>query len=149
VRRVQPLKIGFTGTQAGMTYAQRGTVGRLLLERMPLGEFHHGDCVGADAEAHDFALMAGASIHVHPCDITDKRAWKIAGVDWVGVVKPPLQRNRDIVRAVDIMVCAPRMFIEELRSGTWSAIRFARKQRVPLLIVWPDGSVTESPPLSG
>lgn len=140
------MKLGFTGTQHGMTYAQRGAVGRAILERMPVAEFHHGDCIGADAEVHDFALMAGASIHIHPCDITDKRAWKIAGADWVGVVKPPLARNRDIVRACDLLIAAPRMFIEELRSGTWSTIRFARKARVPLLIVWPDGTSTLSPP---
>lgn len=130
-------RIGFTGTQAGMTKAQATCVMREILARMPLGVFHHGDCIGADAQAHDAALMAGAQIHIHPCDIPALRGWKTA--DYASCPKRPLDRNRDIVEAVDVMIAAPRMFIEELRSGTWATIRYTRKMRKPLVIVWPDG----------
>ncbi|MBA3354736.1 MAG: hypothetical protein H0U18_02115 [Pyrinomonadaceae bacterium] len=33
---------------------------------------------------------------------------------------------------------------EQLRSGTWSTIRKARKARKQVTIVWPDGKVTAS-----
>jgi hypothetical protein len=49
--------IGFTGTRRGMTVAQRKTLRSLLLTGS--GKLHHGDAIGADAEAHDIAIALG------------------------------------------------------------------------------------------
>ena len=45
------MKIGFTGTQKGMTHHQ---LIKLLDELCSYSniELHHGDCIGADAQAH-------------------------------------------------------------------------------------------------
>lgn len=65
------------------------------------------------------------------------RAWHCAVLE----PKPYLVRNKDIVNASEGMLAAPRG-PEELRSGTWSTIRYARKCRKKVLIMWPDGSET-------
>jgi hypothetical protein len=50
----------------------------------------------------------------------------------------PLGRNRAIVRTVDLLVAAPSSAIEEIRSGTWSTVRFARSQGRRVLILAPE-----------
>lgn len=138
------MKLGFTGTRRGMQPAQRRAVFTAIVERVPILEFHHGDCIGADAEANECALMAGAAVYQHP-STARTRAYS-PGATWMAEPKAPTERDRDIVDSVELLIAAPRMFIEELRSGTWTTIRYARKKRVPLLIVWPDGTSTLSPP---
>ena len=47
--------IGFTGTRYGMTQSQALQLTQLLAElhsQHGVQEFHHGACVGSDAEAH-------------------------------------------------------------------------------------------------
>ena len=44
------MKIGFTGTQKGMTTAQAYSFIELI-SGMEIDEFHHGDCIGADYNA--------------------------------------------------------------------------------------------------
>jgi hypothetical protein len=56
--------------------------------------------------------------------------------------KPPLDRNRDIVDAVDVLLVGPKG-PEELRSGTWSCVRYARRKGVRRVIFWPDGTIEE------
>jgi len=50
------MKVGFTGTQAGLTPKQKLELRSLLMDyRDDITEFHHGDCIGADADAHEIA----------------------------------------------------------------------------------------------
>lgn len=50
-----------------------------------------------------------------------------------------LARNRDIVDETEILIACPGHMHEELRSGTWSTIRYAVKIQRPHIIIWPDG----------
>lgn len=136
--------VGFTGTQEGMSLPQRERF-TILLENVPTYEeveFHHGDCIGADAEAHDIFrdLRPDVKIHVHPPVYDTKRAFKEGDVMYEP--RPYLKRNQDIVDAADVLIATPNIQdVEELRSGTWSTIRRARKKGIAVLIVFPNGKV--------
>lgn len=141
--------VGFTGTQRGLTKEQKVSLGRVLLFDVA-GEaahsFHHGDCVGADEEAHGLASHWGIRIVLHPPDNDAKRAFcvNVRPDLWdeieVREAKPYLLRNREIVDETEVLVACPGG-PEELRSGTWSTVRYARKLGRPVVIVWPDGKV--------
>lgn len=120
------MKIGFTGTQRGLSPGQATFLRSTLLEHNPT-EFHHGDCVGADAEAHEIVreLLPQCKIIIHPPTVPHKQAF--CHGDETRVNKPYLQRNRCIVDSVDLLIAAPWTNEEQLRSGTWATIRYARK----------------------
>jgi hypothetical protein len=142
------MKIGFTGTREGMTTDQWYRVEWLLFRKFEggkLNEWHDGDCIGADSQAHGVVERLARQAFLvkligHPCNLPgDVRAFN--EFNEVCEVKPPLVRNRDIVDAVDLMIAAPKEYDEVIRgSGTWAMIRYARRNNKPLIIVWPDGN---------
>ena len=121
-----------------MTDAQKRQFTRLLLR--DIGYFVHGDCVGADADAHEVARSIGVWTELRPCNLRSQRAF-CQEADHTWPVKPPLERNRDIVNSVDVMFACPSGFEEEQRSGTWATMRYARKHNRVLVIIWPDGTL--------
>ena len=123
-RRDVLMRIGFTGTRQGMTERQKSAV-RDLLASYAGTILHHGDAIGADAEAHDIALALGCAIVIHPPAIATERAFKTA-VE-VRAAKPYLVRNKHIVRETALLIAAPAEPVEQLRSGTWSTVRFAHR----------------------
>lgn len=143
------MKIGFTGTQNGTTAEQLVTLEKLL-RAQKLDEFHHGDCIGADDEAvgvvkeikrhPPLAWKKKPKIICHPPSNDSKRAWNES--DEERTPKPYLDRNHDIVNESKMLIATPKGFREELRSGTWATVRYARKQGKQVIIVWPDGSTT-------
>ncbi len=146
--------IGFTGTHVGMTTAQKESVKKLLWlqterDNTSVLEFHMGDCIGADAQAADIAWSLDYSIVAHP-PVNDRNRyyWQRPGFGLVNQTyislppKPYITRDHDIVNASERMIATPAGIIEELRSGTWATIRYARKKKVPLSIVWPDGTIS-------
>ena len=134
--------IGFTGTQVGMTRDQKDSF-RLLIARLLPTDFHHGDCIGADAEAHELVLETipqKVFIHIHPPDIKTKRAFKTADDIWPE--KPYLERNHEIVDATRMLIATPKGMTEEQRSGTWATIRYAWKVGgKKVFIIYPDGVI--------
>lgn len=141
------MTIGFTGTSQGMTQRQRATV-HYLFGELVLTVLHHGDCVGADAQAHKIALDLAASVVVHPPSDPKLRAFCMGDVT-VTVLgpRPYLARNKDIVlRGVDGIIAAPKDFIAPAslrKQGTWTTIGYARKAKRRLWIVYPDGTFKE------
>ena len=138
-------QLGFTGTQRGTTRQQMESVGGLLIYMFP-DEVHHGDCIGADEEFHDAVEIVLRPlvpfIHVHPPSNPRKRAWKQGDV--IYEPRPYMDRNQDIVDAIDALIATPRGFEEELRSGTWATVRRARKKGIPVFVVLPNGKVEQS-----
>lgn len=132
--------IGFTGTQIGMTEQQKATVSKLITALNPYC-VHHGDCIGADKDFHEIALSHGIDVFIHPPSNESKRAFCHPGFRFLP--KPYLERNRDIVDETGILIATPKNSLEELRSGTWSTIRYAQKRYKAIIIVMPDGSTKQ------
>lgn len=149
---------GVTATQRGMTPAQRATVRRLLSHPLtPARELHHGDCIGGDAEIDELCEELCIDTVIHPPTDPKKRAWCLRR--WIergkkgpgrrSVVevepRPYLDRNKDIVDAAHAaegaVIGAPHEPAMQLRSGTWSTLRYADKRRATLRLVLPDGTV--------
>ena len=107
-------------------------------------EFHHGDCVGSDKRAAFLAHDAGLRLFEHPPTNRSKRAYVSSFLESTKLPpKPYLERNHDIVDASDALFATPNTMEEVMRSGTWATIRYARKRLKPIIIIWPDGTVTE------
>lgn len=121
-----------------MTTAQRKGL-LLLLGGIKSLQFHHGDCKGADSEAHDIARVLGGRVVVHPP--FDGRARARRAGNETREPKPYLSRNRDIVDETELLIATPEG-PEHLRSGTWSTIRYARSRGRVIHIVHPDGTVS-------
>lgn len=137
------MKIGFTGTQENICNdMQYDLLIAVLLELDELAEAHHGDCCGADQSFHWVVehTQPQAEIHIHPPANDNKRAFCDGHVYYD--VKDYLDRNRDIVDACDVLIACPRTMSEELRSGTWATVRYARKVGKPVAILWKDGKYT-------
>lgn len=133
------MRISFTGTRKGMTSEQKAHFEKILLfSKASL--FTHGDCVGADADAHVIARKLGVKIHKRPCNIKSQRAW-MAGGECIADPEEPLPRNRKIVDDGKVLVACPGLLTEEMRSGTWATVRYARKQGKRIILLWPDGTV--------
>jgi len=136
------MKIGITGTRFGLTEAQFTSLADVAPQISEMKEFHHGDCVGADAEVATFIKEEQPEVKIvrRPCTITKLCANTDADESYEPI--DALERNRLIVDNVDLMLCFPGKMKEEQRSGTWYTIRYTRKKSVPMMIFWPDGTVT-------
>lgn len=125
--------VGVTGTRYGRENEALEKL-RQTLKTKGAKEFHHGDCEGWDEQAHFIAKQLGLRIVVHPPDDDRHRAWCSGGL--VLPPKPYLERNRDIVNAIQFLIAAPDG-PERTRSGTWSTVRYAKKRGVPGVIYTP------------
>lgn len=137
------MRVGFSGTRHGMTFEQAASMLRLLtLWRLEEGAqaFHHGDCVGADAEAHRHAISLGYDVVVHPPIDGHARAWCIG--DGVTYRAPGhyLARNRAIALSTDRLLAAPRTHVPG-KGGTWYTVNFALGCERPVWLVLPSGEV--------
>lgn len=144
-----PIKVGFTGPRTGMVVRQWRNLVHWLQTTSWLGmriaEVHHGCCVGSDVEFVMAVLdTVFCKIVAHPSNIdalTDKWALNVSSI--VHPPLPPLQRNPNIVDAGDVLLTTPKG-PEELKSGTWATIRYARKTGKRIVTFWPDGRVDDT-----
>jgi len=136
----QSIKIGFTGNRYGIKPAQEEEL-KLILDNYSDSYdiiVSHGDCVGSDTDFHNICVNyrethpdKKISIQIFPPNDPKLRAFNKGDV--VMEEKPYLTRNLDIVKNSDILIACPiDKNKEELRSGTWSTIRQARKLKVPI-----------------
>ena len=143
----RPTIVSFTGTRKGLSPVQRDQF-RLLVAGIGLNlracEWHVGGADGADVQATDIMLQAGATperMHIHPCPgVTLDKLAAVFGRDvaerfhWHEVF-PPLVRNRHMAEVCWLLVAAPETDVEQLRSGTWATVRYARKASKPVVML--------------
>lgn len=132
--------VGFTGTRAELPREQWNTLSATLADRNLGEQFHSGQCVGADEEAHHLAVAYGYRTHVWP-PINRKFRAHYKG-DVMHTAMTYGNRNLAIVQHADILIaCPPGAEQDWPRSGTWMTVRIARKLGVPRIIIRQDGSV--------
>lgn len=106
---------------------------------------HHGDCIGADAQFHDMVRIRGGSrIVIHPPIDEEHRAFCVGANLCLEPLKH-MQRNKQIVACSCMLIATPFDMVEQDRGGTWKTIGFARKARIQILIVWPNGTIQREP----
>ena len=136
--------IGFTGTRLGITEEQKKSIGGLILGMaVTPDEFHHGDCIGADSDAHDIvrALSKKIKIIIHPPKKEGLRAFKKGDE-----TRQPLgyyERDRNIVKNANMVIAAVKEKDVSVpgNGGTWYTINYALSHYMPVKIILPNGEV--------
>lgn len=125
---------GATGTQGGVTVKQIVGVHQILTAE-GVEELHLGDCIGADEQIFELARGLGIRLVGHPPTNPDKRAFRTYDEE-----RPPfpyLVRNRHIVDEVELLIATPKTSTEQIRSGTWSTVRYARSKGIRVEVIAP------------
>ena len=130
----QGRKVGFTGTQKGAHLTQLAVAEEKLkfLREEGFDEFHHGMCIGADEQVAKIAADLGFKVVGHPGLAKDPTNMQFRS-DWNGnheilEAKPFIERDHDIVDVTETMLATPLTHEERTRSGTWTTVRYAKKQ---------------------
>lgn len=134
------IKIGFTGNRHGITADQNDKI-IAILDKYANLIVSHGDCVGSDTDFHNLCVNyknehpdKKIRIDIYPPNNPKLRAFNEG--DILMPEKPYLQRNSDIVNSSSILIACPvDKNKEELRSGTWSTVRKARKKGLDIHIL--------------
>lgn len=137
------MKLGFTGTREGMSEWQHDEFLELLVDVLipkygPITEFHHGDCIGADADAHRIiqARCPECCIVAHPCTFEELRAYTKATQ-----IRSPLDsktRNQNIVLSSSVLLACPLTDVPG-PSGTWQTINMALRANREVYILYSGG----------
>jgi hypothetical protein len=134
--------VAFTGTQNGMTETQRDAVRGVLRSVKKWDSiFLYGACVGADSQAMLEALALGFQIVAYPANnVSASKHGLIPTIAVEREAEPALARNRRMVSEAELLLAAPHGR-EQLRSGTWATVRYARRCNLPIVICWPNGLI--------
>lgn len=140
--------LGFTGTRNGLTAAQRNSLGSVF-EMLP-DQLIHGGAIGADTEFDEWfkrnAWSTTLKVDIYPADQRRREYWLFKyGTDfpWLEIhqAMPPLDRNQIIAQRCDHLLACPHTFEQQLRSGTWATVRYARAAWKPITLLLPDGTI--------
>lgn len=139
------MKIGFTGTREGMSPRQQNEIGHFLSAHHdwwsdnPVNQAHHGECIGADSDFHELARINGFEVWGHPSTLTTRNLG-LTGFAFQHDPIKPVTRDHHIVDQTELLIATP-LDLEKVRSGTWTTVRWARKRKRYIFIVYPNGSL--------
>lgn len=137
------MEIGFTGTRIGMNKIQ-AKIFEETIKKIDVDEFHHGDCIGADEEAHEIVRNCKPEVQIFIHPPKEKKLRAFCGGNYTAPEKNYIARNCDIVDACKKIIAVPYGKKELVRSGTWATVRYARKENKSILIIYPDGQKKEN-----
>jgi hypothetical protein len=131
-KKMEKIRIGFSGNRFGLSENQKNDIIKIL-DLYDDIVVSHGDCVGADTQFHNICLKykennkdKKITITIFPPNNPSLRAFNKA--DILMEEDDYLKRNLKILKNSDILIACPiDKNKEELRSGTWSTIRQAKK----------------------
>ena len=140
--------VGFTGTRDGLTVLQKKALLNQL-NSMDIEQALHGDCIGADYDFHRLVAsnIEYATISIYPpvnpthranCHLIDLTTNVCVQVLKEGEY---IARNHNIVDDCDMLIACPKDGVEVMRSGTWATIRYAKKMKKAVCIIYSDGSI--------
>lgn len=128
--------LGFTGTRQHVPEDRLDNLYEAIgcLARGGAATLHHGMCFGMDEYGHGYATTHALRTHGWPSNIPGTTA--PLRVTTLHTIEKPLVRNRAIVDASDLLIAVPMdPGNEELRSGTWATVRYARAKGIPILFI--------------
>ena len=128
---------GFTGTRKNISSVE-------VLFDLQVPELHHGDCTGADAEAHLLCRAACIKLVIHPPTDSRYRAFCRPGLmDEIRDPKPYLARNMDIVTESSFLIAVPDgpRPVDTRGSGTWTTVGYAEQMGMGTIILHPYGLI--------
>lgn len=140
------MKIGFLGTLRGFTPLQRDAFIDLI-KSMDIDEFHHGDCIGSDEQAHDIIrlIAPGCEINIHPPAAELHRAHCEGDVDFMELNY--IKRNYEIIDFADIIIACPDEGIDRSRrtgpNNPWRALEYVDDMEKHTFIISKTGEIEE------
>lgn len=143
------MKVGFTGTRNTLSGLQEMSLLRVV-SQVEADEWHHGDCIGADASFHRAVSDSTSPTIVHPPDKSDLRAGCVPVIGKILPAKGYFARNRDIVESTEILIACPPCKPLPVDAdgnpsgGTHYTVAYAIKRRKLVLIIWPDGTIEKT-----
>lgn len=137
--------IGFTGSSEPLPAFQIATLQKSIIKYTEAKEceVHNGCCINGDEVCRDLVLEFAphAKLVYHPPDNSYKMfKYSLRKGDEQRKPLPYLKRNLGIVAESNFLIATPKTVKEELRSGTWSTVRYARIAEIPILLIFPNGS---------
>lgn len=142
MKRYNYRHLAFTGSKDRITVPQKQ---RLLCELKTARDqgflwMHNGDCVEGDFIAATLWKSLKRKVMLHP-PLRDKYRAFFNKADIVCEPRGYLERDSDMVECSERLYACPQTYDEQRRSGTWTTIRYARKLRLEIVIVFPDGTI--------
>ena len=136
---MEAIKIGFTGNRFGLNNNQKKQILDILDQYNNI-IVSHGDCIGSDTDFHNLCVdyrnknqTKKILIHIYPPNNSTLRGFNNG--DIIMKTQPYLKRNLDIIQNSSILIgCPINKNKEEIRSGTWSTIRQAKKRNILVYI---------------
>lgn len=125
------MTVSFTGTRKGMSQSQERQLHYLLSilaaavsydQTLGSLSFRHGGAKGADLQADAIAeqWIPRKYIRAFPPPPGES---------------PLIRDKRDIAMPCHLLIAAPHTDTEELRSGTWATVRYARAAGKPVIML--------------
>lgn len=140
----------FTGSRSGCSGIQLATLNSFVFKlrntEYPDVRFLHGGCRGGDTEFHEllFKWEMLSRLTVCPSNMPWTQDQLLGSGFKTEDPDFPLVRNHRMVDESQRLFACPDTLKEIQRSGTWATVRYARKKKLQLYLILPDGSMPEA-----